>query len=134
MTRHLVLGAGAVGIAMPFSAFAEIADKMPSRNWLLGECFVLGWMALALGLWRPWLALLPAAWAFLGLLNAWHDAHDPGFAEAIGIELGPNYTPIAYATSLIPVLVAAVMIGLKVWRRRNGGLPPYTASEQPREK
>jgi hypothetical protein len=134
MKRLRFILALVIGIFTPISAFAEIADKMPSKSWMVKEALVLGALALALGLWRPWLALLPAAWAFLGFQNAWHDAHDPGFAEDIRLELGASYTPIAYATSLFPMLVAGLVIAIYFWRRRNGGLPPNKSLERTRDR
>lgn len=119
---------------MPISAIAGISDKMPSQNWMLGEGVVVGALALTLGLWRPWLALLPAAWGVLGFLSAWHNAHDPGFVEAVRAELGTSYTPIAYATALIPMLIAAIVIGMYFWRRSNGSLPPSTSLERSRNE
>jgi hypothetical protein len=122
-----------LGISLPISAFAEISDKMSSQSWLWGQGIVLGVVAIALGVWRPWWALPPALVGLVLLLAAWGDAHDPMFAPYLLAQVGPTYTPVTYVTSLIPVLVAAAIIGRHVWRRREGGLPSNKSPERTRD-
>jgi hypothetical protein len=107
---------------------------MTSQSWLWAQGLVLGILALGLGIWRPWLALLPASLGALLLLAAWGDAHDPMFAPALQAELGPNYLLVSYISPLIPVLVAAAIIAKHIWRRGKGGLPPNKSLERTREK
>jgi hypothetical protein len=133
MTRRRLAAAFSLGISLPISAFAEISDKMSSQSWLWGQGIVLGVVAIALGVWRPWWALLPALVGLVLLLAAWGDAHDPMFAPYLLAQVGPTYTPVTYVTSLIPVLIAAAIIGRHVWRRRKGGLPPNKSLERTRE-
>jgi hypothetical protein len=134
MKRLRLVAAFSLAIALPISAFAEIADKLASESWLWAQGVVLGAVALGLGFWRPWLALLPAALGALLFLSAWGDAHDPMFSTAMHLELGPNYSLVSYVTSLIPVIVAAAIIGRHIWRRRQGALPPNTSLERTRER
>jgi hypothetical protein len=122
-----------LAVALPSSAFAEIADKMASESWLWGQGVFLGAVALVLGLWRPWLALLPALLGALLLLSAWGDAHDPMFSTSMHRELGPNYTLVSYVTALIPVAVAIAVMSRHIWRRRRGALPPNNSFERTRE-
>ena len=134
MNRHRLVVSLSLGISLPISAYAEVADKMASQTWLWGQGLVLGAIALALGAWRPWLTLLPASLGAILLLAAWGDAHDPLFAPALQPELGPNYLLLSYVTPLIPMLIAAAFIGRHVWRQRTGGLPPNKSLERTRER
>jgi hypothetical protein len=132
MRRLRLVIAFLLAVALPSSAFAEIADKMASESWLWGQGVVLGAVALGLGCWRPWLALLPALLGALLLLSAWGDAHDPMFSTAMHRELGPNYSLVSYVTALIPMTVAFAVIGRHIWRSRRGALPPNTSFERTR--
>jgi hypothetical protein len=134
MKRHRLVAALSIGVALPVSAYAEVADKMASQTWLWGQGLVLGAVALALGMWRPWLTLLPALLGAILLLGAWGDAHDSMFAPALQPELGPNYLLVSYIAPLIPMLIAGTFIGRHVWRRRTGGLPPNTSLERTRDR
>jgi hypothetical protein len=107
---------------------------MASESWLWGQGLVLGVAALGLGIWRAWLSLLPAILGGVLFLAAWGDAHDPMFATAMNTELGPNYTQISYVTSLIPIFVAAAIVGRHIWGRLKGGSPPNTSLERTRDR
>ncbi|HLA69933.1 MAG TPA: hypothetical protein VK624_00375, partial [Steroidobacteraceae bacterium] len=104
MKHHRLVAASIVGLSLPISASAEIADKMASQSWLWGQGIFLGVLALGLGIWRHWLSVLPALLGLVLLLAAWGDAHDPMFAPALQPGLGANYLLFSYVTPLIPVL------------------------------
>ena len=120
MLRPSVVNVCVALVLCPLTAYAEVADKMPSQPRLWAEGLVLGVLVFVLGRWRPWLALIPGALGALLVLNAWGDFHEPAMAEAIRAELGSGYEAVSYTASAIPLVAVAVYF---IWRqvRRKGG-------------
>ena len=93
---------------------AEISDKEPSvlKLWLVAA--VLSAASLLLGLWRRWLALIPAAFAVIWAVVVWSEVHDAIMSKAIQEELGTTYIAQAYVAILLPL----AFIVLALFRNR----------------
>jgi hypothetical protein len=98
---------------------------MPSVTSLWVQGIGLTVLAIALGSWRAWAALFPAALALLLFIAAWSDAHDPSIRDAVERELGPHYISMAYSAALLPLLVAIAVGGVRLIRRRSEGPTAY---------
>jgi hypothetical protein len=120
-------------LACPASAFAEVADKVPSLGKLWTQSIVLALLAALVGAWRSWAALLPG---LLGVGLLWLtrlDSQDVSFRGALEHELGSGYLRHSYLAASLPIVAMILVPIVRAAIRGRRRLPPNTSFERTRE-